>query len=211
MPRLAGAGRNRQLVPWRGETWVLTLVGLLPAIIYFWYGAHDALGPDPVNVFERWLGLWAVRFLLAALAVTPLRALTGLGLMRYRRMLGLLAFWYACLHVGVYVGLDQRGDIGVLVRDVTTRPFLMIGFAAFMLLVPLAATSTNAAMRRLGRRWGRLHRLVYGVALLVAVHFLMAFKTYNATSVTYAGLLCAMVAWRVRAAWRRPRPGKVVS
>ncbi|GBQ09520.1 sulfoxide reductase heme-binding subunit YedZ [Komagataeibacter rhaeticus] len=205
MPYLSGTPRNRLLVPWRGERAALALLGLLPAILYFWYGAHDALGPDPVNVFERWLGLWAVRFLLAGLLVTPLRVLTGLNLIRYRRMLGLLAFCYVCLHVGVYVGLDQQGNIGVLVQDLTRRPFLMIGFAAFMLMVPLAITSTDGAMRRLGRRWGRLHRLVYGVALLVAVHFLMAFKTYNVTSVTYAGLLMAMVVWRCQAAWRRWR------
>lgn len=205
MPYLSGTRRNRLLVPWRGETGGLALLGLLPATLYFWYGAHDELGPDPVNVFERWLGLWAVRFLLAGLAVTPLRALTGLNLIRYRRLLGLLAFCYVCLHVGVYVGLDQQGNIGVLVRDVTQRPFLMIGFAAFMLLVPLAATSNRASMRYLGRRWGRLHRLVYVVAGLGAVHFLMAFKTYNATSVSYAALLMAMVAWRGWAAWGRRR------
>ena len=205
MPYLSGTRRNRLIVPWRGEIWGLALLGLLPAILYFWYGAHDELGPDPVNVFERWLGLWAVRFLLAGLAVTPLRALTGLNLIRYRRLLGLLAFSYVCLHLAVYVGLDQQGNIGVLVRDVTERPFLMIGFAAFMLLVPLAVTSNNASMRRLGRRWGRLHRLVYGVAVLVAVHFLLAFKTYNATSVSYAGLLAGMVAWRGWAVWARRR------
>ena len=159
MPCLTGAGRTRTLLPWRGETMVLMAVGLLPAALYFWYGAHDRLGPDPVNVVERWLGLWAVRFLLAGLMVTPLRALTGLNLIRYRRLLGLLAFSYVCLHLAVYVGLDQQGNIGVLVRDVTQRPFLMIGFVAFLLLVPLAATSNNASMRALGRRWGRLHRL----------------------------------------------------
>ncbi|MGS0648586.1 protein-methionine-sulfoxide reductase heme-binding subunit MsrQ [Komagataeibacter melomenusus] len=197
MPRLTKAGRTRTLLPWRGETMVLMAVGLLPAALYFWYGAHDRLGPDPVNVFERWLGLWAVRFLLAALMVTPLRVVSGISLLRYRRMLGLLAFWYALMHVSVYVALDQQGNLAVLWRDITHRPFLMLGFAAFVLLVPLALTSNDWSIRKLGRRWGRLHRLVYGVAVLVAVHFLLAFKTYNATSVSYAAALTGMVLWRV--------------
>ncbi|GBQ45346.1 protein-methionine-sulfoxide reductase heme-binding subunit MsrQ [Komagataeibacter sucrofermentans] len=196
MPRLTGAGRTRTLLPWRGEKMALMAVGLLPAALYFWYGAQDRLGPDPVNVFERWLGLWAVRFLLAALLVTPLRVVSGISLLRYRRVLGLLAFWYALMHVSVYVALDQQGNLAVLWHDITRRPFLMLGFAAFMLLLPLALTSNDWSIRRLGRRWGRLHRLVYGVAVLVAVHFLLAFKTYNATSVSYAAALMAMVLWR---------------
>lgn len=203
MPRIIRSGRNHMVVPWRGEVWIIALLGLLPAAVYFWYGAQDRLGPDPVNVFERWLGLWAVRFLVLTLLVTPLRVLAGYSLLRYRRMLGLLVFAYACLHVGTYVILDQQGNLDVLVQDITHRPFLLLGFVAFVLLSLLAATSTNWSMRRLGRQWGRLHRLVYGVALLVAVHFLMAFKTYNATSVGYAAILGMLVLWRVPDLWRK--------
>lgn len=209
MPRLTGHGRNRTVVPWRGERSAIMLVGLMPAAVYFWYGAHGRLGADPVNVFERWLGLWAVRFLLLGLLVTPLRVMVGYNLLRYRRTFGLLAFWYACMHVGTYVVLDQRGDMGVLLQDITHRPFLMLGFGAFLLLLPLAMTSSNRSMRRLGRWWGRLHRLVYIIAVLVAVHFLMAFKTYNMTSISYAGALVLLVLWRGWHAWRRRRAMRV--
>lgn len=209
MPYLSGSGRNRTVVPWRFETWALTLIGLVPAALYFWYGAHDQLGADPVNVFERWLGLWAVRFLVLTLCITPLRVMTGYNLLRYRRTFGLLTFWYACMHVAVYVGLDQRFDMPVLWRDMTRRPFLMIGFCAFCLLVPLALTSGAWAIRRLGRRWQTLHRLVYVVAVLASVHFLMAFKTYTPTSVGYAAALCGLVLWRGwHALWRVRKRGR---
>ncbi|GAN99584.1 MULTISPECIES: protein-methionine-sulfoxide reductase heme-binding subunit MsrQ [Komagataeibacter] len=203
MPRLTGQGRHLTIVPWRGERSAIMFVGLLPAAVYFWYGAHGQLGADPVNVFERWLGLWAVRFLLLGLLVTPLRVMMGCNLLRYRRTFGLLAFWYACMHVATYVVLDQRGDMGVLLRDITHRPFLMLGFAAFLLLLPLAMTSNDWSIRRLGRWWGRLHRLVYIIAVLAAVHFLMAFKTYNMTSISYAGALVLLVLWRGWHMWRR--------
>ncbi|WP_075632360.1 protein-methionine-sulfoxide reductase heme-binding subunit MsrQ [Novacetimonas hansenii] len=198
MPYISGPPRHRTVMPWRFETWVITLLGLMPAALYFWYGAHDQLGADPVNVFERWLGLWAVRFLLVTLCITPLREVSGYSLLRYRRTFGLLVFWYACMHVAVYVALDQQFDMAVLWRDITHRPFLMIGAGAFTLLVPLALTSNTWSIRTLGRRWRGLHRLTYGVAILTAVHFLMAFKTYTLTSVGYAAALGLLVLWRGR-------------
>jgi sulfoxide reductase heme-binding subunit YedZ len=198
-------GMARTIMPSRAELWLITLVGLVPAGLYFWYGARGALGADPVNVFERWLGLWAVRFLVLTLLITPLRMVGFYNLVRYRRTFGLLAFWYALMHFATYLALDLRFDMAVLLKDVTKRPFLILGFAAFVLLCPLAATSNRFSIRRLGRRWGQLHRLVYVVAILAAIHFLMAFKTYNLTSVPYALVLCALVGWRGVAMLRKWR------
>ncbi|GBQ71915.1 sulfite oxidase subunit YedZ [Ameyamaea chiangmaiensis NBRC 103196] len=193
--------------PSRLELWLITLIGLVPAGLYFWYGAHNQLGADPVNVFERWLGLWGVRFLVVTLAIAPLRDLGVINLVRYRRTFGLLVFWYAVMHVATYGVLDQHLDLRAVFGEVTTKPFLMVGLAAFVLLCPLAATSNRWSIRTLGRLWGTLHRGVYVVAALAGVHFLMAFKTYTVTSVGYAAALfvlgAAGVVRRVRHNGRR--------
>lgn len=159
-----------------------------------------ALGADPVAAIEHFLGLWALRFLVLGLAVTPLRQWTGQPvLLRFRRMLGLYAFTYATLHLAAYVVLDLRGYWAEVFTEIAERPYITVGFLAWLLLLPLAATSTQAAMRRLGRRWGQLHRLVYVAAALAVLHFWWLVKSDLREPALYAGLVAFLLGWRV---WR---------
>ncbi|CAP56107.1 protein-methionine-sulfoxide reductase heme-binding subunit MsrQ [Gluconacetobacter diazotrophicus] len=184
----------------------LYAVGLVPAVATFVMGATNRLGADPVNSFERTLGLWALRFLILSLCVTPLRERTGVNLLRYRRALGLLAFWYALFHLSAYVGLDQGFDLPVLLADVTRRPFIILGMVAFTILVVLAATSNAWSIRRLGRRWRSVHRWVYLAALCAAIHFILSFKVIRAETLVYALIVVGLLAYRLLpAALRRPR------
>ncbi|GBQ26737.1 sulfite oxidase subunit YedZ [Gluconacetobacter sacchari DSM 12717] len=178
-------------------------VGLAPAAVSFVQGATDHLGADPVNTFERTLGLWALRFLILSLCVTPLRDLAGVDLLRYRRALGLLAFWYALFHLSAYVALDQGFDARALLADVTGRPFIILGMAAFVILAVLAATSNARAIRRLGRRWKALHRWVYVAAICAAIHFILSFKVIRAETLLYALVVAGLLAVRLRRAARR--------
>lgn len=181
--------------------------GLLPAAVSFVLGATDRLGADPVNTFERTLGLWALRFLILSLCVTPLRDLTGINLLRYRRALGLLAFWYALFHLSAYVALDQGFDLLTLLADVTKRPFIILGMVAFTILAALAATSNGWSIRRLGRRWKVLHRLAYAAAICAAIHFILSFKVIRAETLLYGGVVSGLLAYRVwRAMPRRATP-----
>ncbi|WP_133000046.1 protein-methionine-sulfoxide reductase heme-binding subunit MsrQ [Luteimonas arsenica] len=171
----------------------------------------DALGADPVTAIEHELGLWALRLLLVTLVVTPLRQLTGQPqLLRFRRMLGLWAFAYASLHFMAWLVLDLRGWWGQVFADIVERPYITVGFAAWLLLVPLAVTSTRGWMRRLGRHWGRLHRLVYAIAALAVLHFWWVVKSDFREPLLYAVILAVLLGWRVarrrRHADPRPRP-----
>jgi sulfoxide reductase heme-binding subunit YedZ len=160
----------------------------------------DALGADPVAEIEHRLGLWALRFLMLALAITPLRQLTGKPvLVRFRRMLGLYAFFYVCLHFAAYLGLDLRGYWTQVFEDIAKRPYITVGFAAWLLLVPLAITSTTGWIRRLGRNWARLHKLVYAIGVLAVLHFWWLVKSDIREPALYAGILAALLGWR---AWR---------
>lgn len=164
------------------------------------------LGANPVEAITHSTGEWALRFLLLTLAVTPLRRLTGYGsLVRLRRMLGLFAFFYAALHLSTYAALDQFFDAAAIVKDVVKRPYITAGFLAFVLMAPLAATSTAGMIRRLGgRRWQQLHRLVYPCAIAAVVHFLWLVKADLTEPLLYAGVLTALLGYRV-AVWRRPK------
>lgn len=157
-----------------------------------------ALGADPVAEIEHRLGLWALRLLLITLAVTPLRQLTGQSaLVKFRRMLGLYAFCYASLHFSAYVLLDLRGYWAQIFEEIAKRPYITVGFAAWLLLVPLAITSTQAAIRRLGRNWARLHRLVYAIAMLAVLHFWWLVKSDVREPLLYAVILTGLLAWRL--------------
>ena len=135
---------------------------------------------------------------MVTLSVTPLRRLTGRAeLIRYRRMLGLFAFFYACLHFVTYIWLDQFFDPAAIVKDIVKRPFITVGFAAFVLLVPLALTSTHAMMRRLGRRWQQLHRLVYAIAMLGVIHYLWLVKKDLTDPLIYAVVLTLLLVLRL--------------
>lgn len=171
-----------------------------------WRNGSDALGADPVAEIEHRLGIWALRLLLIALAVTPLRQLTGQPvLIRFRRMLGLYAFAYASLHLAAYLVLDLRGYWTLIFEEIVKRPYITVGFLAWLLLVPLAVTSTQGWIRRLGRRWGQLHKLVYVIGLLAVLHFWWLVKSDLREPALYAGILAVLLGWRAVHAWRRRR------
>ncbi len=182
---------------WRPGGWLFA-AGCLPLLRLVLLGVGGGLGANPVEFVAHSTGTWALIGLLLTLAVTPLRRLTGRsGLLRHRRMLGLFAFFYACLHALTYVWLDQSFDPRAIAHDVLERPFITAGFTAFILLVPLAATSTQAAMRRLGRRWQLLHRLIYPAAVLGVLHFLWLVKKDLTEPLVYAGVLGLLLAARL--------------
>ncbi|PWL17204.1 protein-methionine-sulfoxide reductase heme-binding subunit MsrQ [Falsochrobactrum shanghaiense] len=191
------ATQRKQARPWAWKVWALYALGFVPACWAFYQGATGGLGADPVKSFEHILGLWALRFLILTLLVTPIRDLTGISLLRYRRALGLLAFYYALMHFSAYMVLDQALNIPAILADITRRPFITIGMASFALLIPLALTSNNYSIRKLGRRWNRLHKLVYIAIAGGAVHFLLSVKSWPAEPVIYAAIVAALLAWRL--------------
>jgi sulfoxide reductase heme-binding subunit YedZ len=164
------------------------------------------LGANPVEKLLHELGRWGLKFLLLTLAVTPLRRWTGWHwLIGYRRMLGLFAFFYTLLHFAVYAVLDQGLAAGQIVEDILERPYITLGLAALLLMLPLAATSTRAMMRRLGRRWLKLHRLVYPVAILGVWHFYWQVKLDTLQATVYALVLAILLLARLIPALRRRR------
>lgn len=169
----------------------------------------DALGANPIEAVNRYLGDWALRFLLITLAVTPLKQLTGWHeLVRWRRMLGLFAFFYAALHVASYTGLDQQFNWDEIIKDVIKRPFITLGFVSFVLLIPLAVTSTNAMLRRLGgRRWRNLHRLVYVIGITVVLHFFWMVKSDIREPLLYGVILALLLGYRL---WHWGRKARAV-
>ena len=172
---------------------------LAPAIRLLVLGARGELGANPIATALNQLGLVALVFLIASLAATPLKAALGWTWpIRIRRMLGLYAFFYASLHFLTYLGLDQVLDFRAVFADITKRKFIAVGFTAFVLLVPLAVTSTDAMVRRLGFvRWKRLHRLVYVAAALGVVHFIWRVKKDLSQPLTYGAVLALLLAIRV--------------
>ena len=177
---------------------------LLPFALIALDVARGTLGPDPVAQITHETGIWALRLLLATLAMTPLRLLAGSALpIRFRRMLGLFAFFYATLHLAVYVVLDLRGYWPQVLEDIVTRPYITVGFTALLMMVPLAITSTRGMIRRLGRRWGQLHRLVYPAAMLACLHFFWLVKADKREPLIYAAILAVLLAFRLP--WLRER------
>ncbi|WP_289282283.1 MULTISPECIES: sulfite oxidase heme-binding subunit YedZ [unclassified Methylophaga] len=167
---------------------------LVPLIYLIWGLFTENLGANPVETLTRNSGLWALRFLLITLLVSPIRWYTGLtAVVKYRRMLGLYAFFYAFVHMLLYLGLDQLFNIHDIWKDIIKRPFITVGFISFILLLPLVVTSTNKMIKRLGgKRWKRLHRLTYLVASLSCLHFLMLVKADIREPVIYILLLLAL-------------------
>lgn len=181
------------------------VAGMVPAAWYFYLGVMDQLGADPQKTLERLLGLWALRYLIAALAISPLRRLGGPNLIRYRRAIGLLAFYYAALHLSVYTLLDQGLDLAAVWGDIVKRPFITVGMLAFAILVPLAVTSNAPMIRQLGARWQRLHRYVYVAAAAAAVHFVMLVKAWPAEPLVYAALVGVLLLFRLQAYLQKRR------
>jgi len=169
-------------------------------------GAFGGLGANPVEFVTRSTGTWTLVFLCITLAVTPARRFTGWNwLLRLRRMLGLFAFFYGALHFTTYFWLDQWFDLAAIVKDIVKRPFITMGFAAFVLMIPLALTSTDAMVRRLGRRWGKLHRLVYAVAIAAILHYWWHKAGKNDYSEVgwYAAAVIGLLGWRLVDRWRK--------
>lgn len=184
------------------------IAALLPLARLVWLGLNDGLSANPIEFVTRSTGTWTLVMLCLTLAVTPLRRLLGWSwLLRLRRMLGLYAFFYGCLHFTTYIWLDQWFDVPAMAADIVKRPFITAGFTAFVLMLPLALTSTKAAMRRLGRRWQRLHRLVYAVACLGVLHYWWhkAGKNDLAEPLIYAAVVAVLLG--LRWWWRRARSG----
>jgi methionine sulfoxide reductase heme-binding subunit len=189
---------------------LLALVPLAWLVFAVFTGRTSA---NPAEDIILTTGIWALRFLLVTLAITPVRRLTGWNvLIQYRRMLGLFAFFYACVHMLSYLAFDQLFSLANVVADVAKRPFITAGMTAFLLLIPLAVTSTRGWIRRLGRRWQLLHRLVYFSAAAACLHFIWKVKVVIGEPVYYAAILGLLLAfrllWRLRAAGqvRRRQP-----
>lgn len=187
-----------QWVRWIAKP-IIFVLSLVPLAWLVWNGVADDLGANPVETIRRYTGDWTLRFVLIALAVTPLRRITGWNaIIRVRRMLGLFAFFYACLHFISYIWLDQFFMWEAIIEDVLERPYITVGVLSFLLLIPLAVTSTNGMVRRLGgRRWQRLHRLVYIIAIGGVIHFFWLVKSDISEPVIYGALLALLLGYRL--------------
>jgi methionine sulfoxide reductase heme-binding subunit len=194
---IAAINRGARWLP----TWPVYLAGMVPFVALFWLALNNDLGPNPAEALERQLGEYALKFLIATLCITPLRWV-GVNLIKFRRPLGLLAFAYVTLHLATWIGLDKALRWDEIVADLYKRPYIMIGMAGFVAMLPLAVTSTNSAIRRMGPlAWRRLHRLTYLAALAGALHFVMLKKTWATEPLVYLGVVVALLgarAWHSR-------------
>lgn len=198
------SGAARWIAPAKVAVFIAALFPLTRLVVF---GFTDRLGANPIEFITRSTGLWTLVFLCITLTITPLRRLTGVGaLLRFRRMLGLYAFFYASLHFTTYIWFDKWFSLADILKDIGKRPFITVGFAAFLLLVPLAATSPRAAARKLGRRWQTLHRAIYAIAALAILHFwwMKAGKHDLILPKVYGAIVIALLGWRVLA-WAQAR------
>ena len=177
---------------------IVFLACLLPLGRLAWKAYSSALGANPIQVITWSTGTWTLVFLMVTLSITPLRRLTKqYWLIQYRRMLGLFAFFYGCLHFTTYIWLDQFFDLHSVAKDVVKRPFITVGFTGFVLMIPLALTSTRRAIRWLGGSWQTLHRLIYLTAIAGVVHYLWLVKKDIRVPVIYAAILSVLLVYRV--------------
>lgn len=180
---------------------------LVPAAQLAYRFYSDDLGANPIDFITRFTGSWALIILLTSLAVTPLRQLTGWNeLVKYRRMLGLFAFFYASAHFSTYLVLDHYFDWPRIVKDILKRPYVTAGFTALVIMIPLAITSSAAMIRRLGKRWQQLHRLVYLAAIAGVVHFYWLVKSDIRRPLQYGAALMILLGYRIVVRWRRSMP-----
>jgi sulfoxide reductase heme-binding subunit YedZ len=186
--------------------WAVYAIGLVPAVDLFVRAFSNALGADPLRVLENGLGEWALRFLILGLAVTPLLRFARINLVKYRRALGLVAFIYVVLHLSVYLALDKQFFWGEIGKDIIKRPYITVGMAAFLMLVPLAVTSNRYSIRKLGSAgWRNLHRLVYPAVLCGAVHYLLLVKAWPPEPIVYLVIVLALLGVRRIRPARRAR------
>jgi methionine sulfoxide reductase heme-binding subunit len=202
--RAAAAAGARWVTPAKIAVFIAALYPLARLVLF---GFTGALGANPIEFITRSTGLWTLVFLCITLAVSPVRRLTGVNaLLRFRRMLGLYAFFYAALHFTTYFWFDKWFDLAEILKDIGKRPFITVGFAAFVLLIPLAATSTRAMVRKLGRRWQVLHRAIYPIAALAILHFwwMKAGKHDLLLPKIYGAIVIVLLGWRL-VVWARER------
>jgi methionine sulfoxide reductase heme-binding subunit len=180
---------------------VVFLVCLVPLASLVWRALHADLGANPVEFVQHATGDWTLRFLILTLSITPLRGLLSIPeLVRFRRMLGLFAFFYVCLHFLTYIGPDQSFNMGGMWKDIQKRRYITAGFTAFVLLIPLGLTSTAGWIRRLGgRRWQMLHRAIYASAVCGVIHYFWLVKSDVRKPLFYAAIVTALLAWRIGA------------
>lgn len=190
MDRVNGALR-------RVPVWLVYLVAVVPPVWIFYAGVTGRLGVEPIKEMEHQIGLLGLQVLIATLAVTPLRRLVGLNLMKFRRAMGLIGFFYIFLHLLVWLLLDVR-ILGQIVADILKRPYITIGMVGFVLMVPLALTSNNLSVRKLGRKWRVLHKLVYLTLPLGALHFVMLRKGFQIEPLIYAGVVGLLLVLRIK-------------
>ncbi|WP_208350820.1 protein-methionine-sulfoxide reductase heme-binding subunit MsrQ [Pseudaestuariivita rosea] len=186
----------------RIPAWPLYIIGVLPAIWLFYLGLTGGLGVEPIKELEHQLGLIGLQLLIAGLAITPLRRWFGLNLIKYRRAIGLLTFFYILLHLLVWLVLDVQ-ILAQIWADIIKRPYITIGMVGFVLMIPLAVTSNNYSIRKLGPAWRTLHKLTYAAAILGAVHFVMLSKGFQLEPLLYLGAILVLLAARIR--WNRKR------
>jgi len=182
----------------RFPTWPLYGLGVIPMAVLFYQAVAGQLGPDPMRVLEHQYGEWALQLLIATFLVTPVRNLTGISLLKFRRAFGLLAFFYVMAHFLVWLVLDKQFYWAEILTDLTKRPYIFIGMAAFLILIPLAVTSTNGWIRRLGaRNWGRLHKIGLIAPILGAVHYLLLVKAWPIEPFIYLGIAILLAILRL--------------
>lgn len=179
----------------RVPVWLVYLVGILPGPALFYLGATGGLGVEPIKELEHAYGELALQILIACLSISPLRRFVGLNLLKFRRAIGLLSFLYVCLHLTVWLILDVQ-IWSQIWADILKRPYITIGMGGFLLLLPLAVTSNNLSVRRLGARWRKLHRLVYPAILLAGIHFLMLRKGFQIEPLVYLGIIILLLTVR---------------
>lgn len=188
----------------RVPVWSVWLVLLVPAVWTFWLGLTGGLGAEPIKALERELGEVALQLVVLGLCITPLRRILGINLIRFRRAIGLLAFTYVGLHLLVWLVLDVQIPAQIW-ADIVKRPYLTVGFSAFVLMIPLAVTSNDRSLRRLGPRWRQLHKLTYVVAVLGAVHFIWLSKGFQIEPLIYLAVILGLLGLRLRARRRVQR------
>ncbi len=190
--------------------WPFYILGFVPAVVYFYLAVTGGLGADPVEAMEHKLGLFALQLLIASLLITPLCQIFRINLIRFRRMIGLMAFYYICLHLTVFLVLDLQLIPSLLKSELTKRPYIIVGLIGFFSLLPLALTSNDWAIRKLGaKRWGQIHKLAYVGAVAGAVHFIWSVKAWPLEPLIYGGIVAALLGYRFVRSRRRSLKAQV--
>lgn len=188
---------NARKVP----TWVLYILLTLPIPFLFYSAATGGMGVEPINALEREMGEWALKLIIFGLAITPLRKYLKLNLLKFRRAIGVMAFVYVAVHLGIWVVLDMSLRFEQMWSDIWKRPYITIGMVAFIAMIPLAVTSNNLSLRKMGgAAWRKLHKLVYAIAVLGAVHFIMVQKVWEVEPMVYLAVILTLLATRIT--WR---------